>query len=313
MSALLVAMTLAAASPPVERTLSAPGPQGDLVGTLTDAGHGAPAVVIIPGSGPTDRDGNNPLGVKAASYRLLAEALSRQGISTVRVDKRGMFGSKAAIPDPNKVTIADYAADAHAWAKAAKAATGAKCVWLLGHSEGGLVVLEAGQDGTDLCGIVTVSAMGRKFGTVLGDQLKANPANAPIVEPALAAIAELEAGRTVPPEKLPPPLSMLFAPAVQPYLIDLMSQDSAALAASLKLPLLIVQGDKDLQVTMTDANALAAAQPKATLAVIPGVNHVLKSVEGDDRMANLKTYADPELPVAPSVVDAIATFVKAKR
>lgn len=306
-------MMIFAAAALVTSTLTAPGPNGNLEGTLVNAGHGTPVVVIIPGSGPTDRDGNNPLGVKAQPYKLLADALAAKGISSVRVDKRGMFGSKAAIPDPNKVTIAAYAADAHAWAKSAKAATGAKCVWLLGHSEGGLVVLKAGQDKTDLCGVITVSAMGRKFGTVLSDQLKANPANAPILEPALSAIAELEAGRTVPQDKLPPPLPMLFAPAVQPYLIDLMAQDSAALAKSLKLPLLVVQGGRDIQVSVDDAKALVAAQPKASLAVIPKVNHVLKAVENDDRMANMMTYADPTLPVDPGVVDAIAIFVKTKR
>ena len=78
-------------------------------------GKGAPVVLIIPGSGPTDRDGNNPLGVTAAPYRLLAEALAAKGVSSVRIDKRGMFGSKAAVADRNKVTIGDYAADAHNW------------------------------------------------------------------------------------------------------------------------------------------------------------------------------------------------------
>ncbi len=96
-------------------------------------------VIIIPGSGPTDRNGDNPAGVAGAVYRQLAEQLTARGIATLRIDKRGMFGSRAAIANANAVTIADYAADAHAWAKAARAATGARCVWLLGHSEGGLV------------------------------------------------------------------------------------------------------------------------------------------------------------------------------
>ena len=125
-------------------TVTAPGPNGPLEGTFIDAGASAPVVVIIPGSGPTNRDGNNALGIKPDSYKLLAEALGAKGVSTIRIDKRGMFGSKAAIPDPNKVTIADYAADAHQWASVAKARTGAKCAWLLGHSEGGLVALTAG-------------------------------------------------------------------------------------------------------------------------------------------------------------------------
>ena len=114
MSALLLAAAVAAAAAPAERPLTAPGPLAPLSATWLDAGKRAPVVVIIPGSGPTDRDGNNPMGVTAASYRLLAESLAKRGISSVRIDKRGMFGSKAAIANGNDVTIAAYAADAHA-------------------------------------------------------------------------------------------------------------------------------------------------------------------------------------------------------
>lgn len=304
----LIAAGAIAASP-----VTALGPGGPLAGTFIDAGKGAPVVVIIPGSGPTDRDGNNPLGVTAQPYRLLAEALAAQGVSTIRVDKRGMFGSKAAIANANNVTIANYASDAHAWARVARVKSGAKCAWLLGHSEGGLVALAAGQDKKDLCGIISVSGPGRKLGLILREQLRANPANAPLLSPAMAAIDELEAGRTVPSEKVQGPLTMLFAPQVQPFLIDLMSKDPARLAGSLNIPLLIVQGDKDTQVALADGRALAAAQPKAKLVVAPGVNHVLKSVTSDDRAANAATYADPSLPVAASIVEAVATFVKTKR
>ncbi|MEO8619275.1 MAG: alpha/beta fold hydrolase [Sphingomicrobium sp.] len=294
-------------------TLTAPGPRGPLEGTLIDAGKHAPVAIIIPGSGPTDRDGNNPMGVTAASYRLLAEALAQRGVSTIRTDKRGMFGSKAAIPDANKVTIADYAADAHAWAKVARRATGARCVWLIGHSEGGLIALKAGQNTDDLCGIVTVAGPGRRLGTVMRQQLQANPANAPILTPALHAIDELEAGRLVDAAALPAPLQPLFNPSIQPFVMDLFSYTPTALATSLKLPLLVVNGDQDIQVTVDDARALATAQPKATLVVAKGVTHTLKIVDGEGRAANLATYADASKPVSPVVADAIASFLKAKR
>ena len=305
----ILAAALAAATPAVERQLTAPGPLAPLSATLLDAGKHTPVIVIIPGSGPTDRDGNNPLGITASSYRLLAEGLAKRGISTIRIDKRGMFGSKAAIANGNDVTIAAYAADAHAWAKAARAATGAKCVWLLGHSEGSLVALAAAQDRIDLCGVVSVSGMGRKAGDVMRDQLKANPANASILAPALAALDNLDKGQKVDSKTLPAPLQGLFNNAVQPYLMNLMAQDPARLAGTLKLPLLIVQGDRDLQVKVADAKALAAAQPKAKLVILPTVNHVLKIVASDDRAANFATYGDPSLPIAPGVVDAIAGFV----
>ena len=303
MTSILLAAALAAA------TVTAPGPDGPLEGAFLDAGKGAPVVIVIPGSGPTDRDGNNAMGLVPQSYKLLAEALAARGVSTIRIDKRGMFGSKAAIPDANKVTIADYAADAHAWAKVAKARTGAKCAWLLGHSEGSLVALAAGQDRMDLCGVIAVSAMGRPFGTVLREQLRANPANAPILAAAEKAIDELEAGRDVPAAAMPPVLMGLFNPAVQPFLKDMMAKDSAKLAASLKLPLLIVTGDRDMQTPVTDAQALAAARPTARLVIAPGVTHTLKVASGTDRAANLATYTDSSLPVAPAVVDAVANFV----
>lgn len=308
-TAWILAAVIAAAAP-AERPLTAPGPQGALAGTLTDAGKDAPVVLIIPGSGPTDRDGNNPLGVSAAPYRLLAEGLGKRGIGSVRIDKRGMFGSKAAIPDANQVTIADYAADMHAWIASIRQATGAKCVWLLGHSEGSLTALAAAQRPTGICGVISVSGMGRKLGDVMRQQLRANPANAPILDAALGAIDTLEAGKPLDAAALPAPLQPLFNPAVQPFLRDLMAHDPTLLAASLNVPLLIVQGDKDIQVTLEDARALAAAQPKAKLVILPGVNHVLKVPAGDDRAANLATYGDSSLPIAPAVVGAVAGFVK---
>lgn len=306
---ILLSAALASTQPPV-RPISATGPLAPLAGTLLDAGEGRPVILIIPGSGPTDRDGNNPLGVKAAPYRLLAESLFSLGISSVRIDKRGMFGSKGAVSDANKVTIADYAIDARAWVASIRKKTGAKCVWLLGHSEGGLVALTAGQKAKGICGVISVAAVGRKFGAVLREQISSDRANAPVLEAALRAIDSLEAGRKVDANSLPAPLRTLFADDVQPFLINLLAEDPAGLAASLKVPLLIVQGDLDFQVTVEDAKVLSAAQPKATLAVLPGVNHVLKAPEGSDRIANLRTYADPNLPIAPSVVEAIASFVQ---
>ena len=304
----MIEVLIAAAA--ASAAITAPGPQGPLEGTLLDAGKSAPVVLIIPGSGPTDRDGNNPLGVTAAPYRLLAEALAAKGVSSARIDKRGMFGSKAAVADANKVTIADYAADTHNWVEAIHKRTGAKCVWVLGHSEGALVALASAQNPDGMCGVILVSGAGRRMSDIIREQLRANPANAPVLDSAMAAIDSLEQGRHVDVTDMHPALQRLFAPQVQDFLIDMFRQDPARLAAAVKLPMLIVQGERDVQVSVADAKALATAQPKARLVLIPAMNHVLKDVASDDRAANVATYADPSLPVDSTAVDAIASFVK---
>ena len=306
MGALAILAVAAATSQPV----MAQGPQGPLSGTLLDAGRGTPVVLVIPGSGPTDRDGNNPLGVRAAPYRLLAEALAAKGVSTVRIDKRGMFASKDAAPDPNQVTIADYVADTRQWVDAIREGSGQKCAWLLGHSEGALVALAAAQKKDGLCGVVLVAGAGRRMSDVIRAQLRSNPSNAAILESAMSALESLDGGHRVDVTGLHPALQRLFAPQVQPFLIDMFRHDPAKLASTVAVPLLIVQGERDLQVTSADARALAAAQPKAKLVLLPRMNHVLKGVASDDRQANVATYADPSLPVDAGLVDAIAEFVR---
>ncbi len=301
----MIAAAAAAAIP-----ITIPGPQGDIAGTFVDAGNGAPVVLIIPGSGPTDRDGNNAMGVAAAPYRLLAEALASKGVSTLRADKRGMFGSKTAIADANAVTIRDYAADARAWTETLRKRTGTPCVWLLGHSEGGLIALAAAQQPAGICGLILVASPGRKLGTVIREQLNANPANAPLLPQARAALSSLEAGKPADTTGMPAPLLPLFNPKVQPFLIDLLAQDPASLAAGTKLPMLIVRGGKDIQVAQADADALRSARPDAKFVGPADMNHVLKDVKADDRASNLAAYADPGLPVDPSLVDAIVAFVK---
>jgi fermentation-respiration switch protein FrsA (DUF1100 family) len=146
---------------------------------------------------------------------------------------------------------------------------------------------------------------------VIRDQLRANPANAPVLPQAMPALDALEAGKRVDTAGMHPALLPLFAPQVQGFLISLFSYDPAALVAKLRLPVLILQGERDLQVSVGDAKRLAAADPAAKLVLLPDVNHVLKTVASDERNVNFATYADPSLPLAPGIVDAIAGFLAA--
>jgi pimeloyl-ACP methyl ester carboxylesterase len=306
-------MAAAVATAPVQTFVEVPGTPGPLKGTMLAPADGpkGPVVLILAGSGPTDRDGDNPLGVKGATYRLLAEGLAAKGVTTVRVDKRGMFASGPAAVDPNAVTVEDLASDAHDWATKIRSETGAPCVWLLGHSEGSLVALIAAQRPKDICGLVLAAAPGRPLGAVIREQLVSNPANAPVLPQALAALDALEAGKRYDTTGMHPALLGLFHPKVQGFLIVMFRQDPAKLAAAYQGPVLILQGDADIQVQVADARLLAAANPKAKLVVLPGVNHILKS-GSRDRAATVANYADPSLPLAAGVIDAIADFVKAQ-
>src|ERR1700722_16030939 len=133
-SFVIVASILGAAvafgAAPTETAVEAPGPSGPLKGTMLSpsTGHGA-VILIIPGSGPTDRDGNSAGGILAAPYRLLAEALFSRGVTTVRIDKRGLAGRVGATPDGNAVTINDYVSDVHAWTVVIRKQTGGACIW----------------------------------------------------------------------------------------------------------------------------------------------------------------------------------------
>lgn len=306
--ALLLVMAIPAAAAPVEKNLTLDSMTGTrtatLAGTLLAPENPKTAILILAGSGPTDRDGNSILGIRAAPYRLLAEGLAAHGIASLRMDKRGIGQSAAAMTAEADLRIGTYADDAKAWAAELREQTGLRCVWLLGHSEGALVAELAAQNADGICGLILVSGMGHTMGDTLRTQLKALPPQ--LYQKSLEIIGELEHGRAV--SEIPQPLVLFFRPSAQPYLISEISLDPPALLASVKQPVLVLQGDNDLQVSVQDAKLLAAARPDAKLAILPGVNHILKSAP-TDQVGNAATYANPDLPLAPGVVDAVADFV----
>lgn len=306
MSAVALALSLLLAAP-TETGLTVAAEPAPLYGTLlAPEGQARAVALILPGSGPTDRDGNNPMGVAAATYRKLAEGLAAQGIASVRFDKRGVAQSAAAAPSEADFTFRDNISDARLWIAETLARTGMRCVWLVGHSEGALVALAtATNDDPQICGLVLLAGAGRKAGVVIREQLAAAPLPPELRTAAETALSELEAGRTT---EAPPQLNVLFRPSVQPYMISWLALDPAALIADYEGPVMIGHGATDLQTTLTDARAMAAAQPNARLVVWEGVNHPLKTAPAD-RAANLATYGDPSLPLAPGVVEDVAGFI----
>lgn len=295
---------------------------GKLKGELLSPTVPAKALLlIVPGSGPTTRDGNNPYLGKPAIYKLLAEDLAKYGIATVRVDKRGMFSSAAATANPNDVTMQDYALDIRAWADSLKGRSGQGCIWVLGHSEGALAALLAAQplqgeeagDTDGICGLILAAAPGRKTADILREQLARNPANAQLLPDALASIAALEQGKAVDVSTLPPPLHPLFNPAVQGFLVNQMKCNPTELISFVTLPVLILQGQNDIQVSDADAKLLHTANPGSKLVLLPGMTHVLKTARSGSLEDNYATYNDPEMPVSKELVQSIVDFIGSTR
>ncbi len=286
--------------------IALPAQPAPLHGTLlTPEGEASAVAVILPGSGPTDRDGDNPLGVRAATYRLLAEGLAAEGIASLRIDKRGIGASAGAARSEAELRFNDYVADARAWTSEAVRRTGRPCAWLIGHSEGALVATLAAENNSGICGLVLLSGAGRPAMTVMREQFGAAPE--PVRGQALSILDRLERGETV--MDVPPALAAAFRPSVQPYLASWAVLDPAEALSRYRGPVFIGQGETDLQTRETDAQALKAARPDATLVIWPGVNHVLKTAPAE-RQANVAVYMTPDLPLGPGVAGDVAPFIR---
>lgn len=290
----------------LQRPVSLDTGHGELYGSmlLPKSAQPVPVVLIISGSGPTDRDGNNPDGGRNDSLKRLAWVLAKHNIASVRYDKRGVAASLAATPDERNLTLDAYVADAVAWGKQLKADTRLGQLIVLGHSEGALIAsLAAAQ--LDAAGVISISGTARPVDQVLRQQLSYRLPPALMVR-SNELLDSLKAGQV--DNDMPPALQVIFRPSVQPYLITLFREDPAAAFARLKMPALIIQGSNDIQVSVDDARVLKAAKPDAQLTLIDGMNHVLRIVPNDLKR-QLASYKDPQLPLAAELGRSIISFI----
>ena len=285
-----------------------------------------PVVLLIAGSGPTDRNGNQA-GSGPGELRQLAEALAQRGIASLRYDKRGIGRSATAGLNEQDLVLDTFAADAALWLAWLRQRSDLGAPVVAGHSEGGLIaiLIAEGRRAPGVRGrldkqidklldkptpagaIVLLATPGRPLGEVLREQLRRSDMPAALLDEALATLARLEKGETVGDVRLE--LSALFRPSVQPFMRSMLAVDPARELSSLKLPVMIVSGGHDLQVTAADAARLAKARPDAVRLDLPDMNHVLK-ITPADRAEQQDAYANPSLPLAPGLGDAIAAFVR---
>lgn len=286
-------------------TLTVPVKDGDLTIALQKSSNKpSPVVLIIAGSGPTDKDGNSAIAGKNNSLKMLAEGLAQEGIASVRYDKRGIGDNASLLKKEEDISIDQYVDDAVQIIHVLSANQAFSSVHIIGHSEGSLIGMLAAQK-TNVASFVSIAGAGRTADTLLLEQLSGQ------LTPALTAetnmiLTALKKGEQV--QHVSPELQALFRPSVQPYMMSWLKYNPATELQHVKGRVLLIQGTTDIQVNATDAEALKQGDEKAELLYLEGMNHILKNAP-EDRTKNLATYADPTLPLHPKLLPAIYKFI----
>ncbi|WP_339738345.1 alpha/beta fold hydrolase [uncultured Sunxiuqinia sp.] len=283
---------------------------GDLFGTLTipEQTQACPIVLIVPGSGPTDRDGNSAMGLQTNAYKMLSEDLAKNGIATLRFDKRGIGKSKPAMASESELTFETYIDDVVAWILRIKSDQRFATIAVLGHSEGSLIGMIAAQQ-TNAAGLISLSGVGKSADKLLQEQLKTKlPPQ--LLNESNKILDSLRIGKTV--SNVDPSLLSLYRPSVQPYMISWIKYDPQKEIGKLKMPVFIIQGSTDLQVSVEDAKLLSSAKPDAKLLIIDNMNHVLKESDSDIQ-SNMATYSNPALPLKAGLIDELVHFITTKK
>ena len=262
-------------------------------------------VIIIAGSGPTDRNGNSIAGVYSNAYKMLAQELAKNNIASFRFDKRGIAKSVVKNFKEKDLSFDDYINDVVAIYQYMKDSLGFKKIYFAGHSEGSLVGMIAAEK-VKPQGYISIAGAGRPIDKVIVEQFTQQSPVAGSQADSLFSI--LKTKNKI--DTVPPRMFSIFRPSIQPYMVSWMKYNPAAEIATLKIPILILQGTCDIQVKVMDAESLHKGNKKATLVLIDGMTHVLKDAQADCIDKDNKTYHDPSLPLNTKFVNAIISFVK---
>jgi pimeloyl-ACP methyl ester carboxylesterase len=276
---------------------------GKIYGTLTTPKRlsNVPLVLIIAGSGPTDRDCNNPT-MKCDAYKKLAYSLSENKIASLRYDKRGIAESQVAGKNEIDLRFDDYVNDAKGWIQLIKQEKRFSKIIVLGHSEGSLIGMIASSTNADM--FISIAGAGQSADKIIKEQLSTQTKE--IQELSYPIIDSLVKGKKV--DNVNPMLASLFRTSVQPYVISWFKYDPQIEIQKLNIPVLIIQGTNDIQITVEDAKRLSKANPKSQLILIDKMNHIFRIVEGD-KQANIATYNDSYLSLSIELVKDITSFI----
>ena len=275
----------------------------ELSGSLVEADNNRRGVVLllIAGSGPTDRNGNQ-VNLVNNSMKQLATELSKLGISSLRYDKRGVGASNNTPLIESELSIKDYINDAKVWLSYLLEHKQYNKIIVAGHSEGALIgSVIAQEDGVDR--FISISGVSEPADKLLKKQLSALPE--PLLGEANRVLDSLVLGETV--NDLPEQLNSIFRPSVQPYLISWFQLDPREEIAKVKVPVLIVHGERDIQVGAKSASELNGSAQHSKLVEIKAMNHIFKQVD-QDIQSNINSYNNPNLPISGDLVNTVARF-----
>jgi dienelactone hydrolase len=296
-----------------ERELALGDSARPLPGTLTvPVGASAvPAVVLVHGSGPNDRD-ETLLARKV--FKDLAWGLGSRGIAVLRYDKRTKVHPQQMLALGSALTVEqEIIEDALAAVAMARSQpeVRAECVFVLGHSLGGTVAPRIGGRDSELGGLIIAAGSARPLEDLVLDQLEyltrlagSPPARVAELEQVRAQVAEIKALQPGASSQGP-----LLLGLSSTYWLDLKSYDAPVTARALELPMLFVQGGRDYQVTDADLELWKAAlsdRDDVTWKVYPELDHHLGAGTGPSRPED---YARPA-PVAEVVVEDLAVWIQ---
>lgn len=274
-----------------------------IYGTLQmpDSAGKYPVVLIIAGSGPTDRNGNNKLGVSAAPYRMLADSLAAHNIATLRYDKRLIAKSVVKNAKESELRFDDYVSDAQDWIKLLRADGRFSKIIVLGHSEGSLIgAIASNRENPDA--FISLAGAGRPIDSILIEQLSKGDYD---LDEVRRILDDIKAGKIVIP---PDNLKTIFRVTVQPYMTSWLKYVPSEVFAKLTMPVLILQGSTDIQIQVVDAESLHKACKQSKLDIIDSMNHVLKTSSAD-RDKNIATYNNKNLPLNSELTPIIVNFI----
>ena len=275
--------------------------EGTLMTPYSSDDDDVPLIIFIMDAGAINREGNDRMS-KNDAFKLLAIELAKNGIASYRYDKR-LFKIDAYGIKENEISLNHFIEDTESIVSYFKKNGSYSKLILAGHGQGSLIGIMAAQQNID--SFISIAGNAQSIDQIIVQQLEKQAPG--LDKSAAAAFKDLkEKGRAL---NYDPALESIFGYQVQYFMKSWIKYTPSEEIKNLNIPILIVQGNKDLQVEVSEAEKLKEVVPNATYLIIEDMNHILRKIKGS-RLENHKSYNEYWLKIMPEIIDAITNFVK---